>query len=192
MQSPRFAVPPVLRRALLCCIAALTGALLLWILSTIWRSEAEAKRNDARADTQKTTSLLASALETEAARVARAKRFALVKTALESMPAEKSEWDQLTRQIEALPHIIEPILNVQPGQPAFPAPENLPVITLQRVHIETGLLHEEALLALNAIVTGAPGHVIPAGCSLRRETDIAPTTLWAHCEFDRISLVPSS
>jgi len=232
LQSQRFSVPPVLRRALLCCVVALVGALVFRVLSVTWHAEAETERNDARAGMQKTSSLLASTLETEAVRAARAKRFALVKAVLENMPAEQPEWEQLTRQLSASPHIVDPILNTLPVQPAFPAPEpvsnailamdgevseksvhgaagspepyrgnpgrkagatqDLPVITLQRVRVEAGLLHEEALLALDAIVTGAPAHIIPIGCSLQRETDAAPITLRASCEFDRITLVPSS
>ncbi|MCL2161031.1 MAG: hypothetical protein FWH56_03980 [Betaproteobacteria bacterium] len=191
MQSQRFNVPPMLRRALLCCVSALVGASLLWFLSSVWRADAEAERNDARADTQKTAALLASARETEAARAGRAKRFSLVKAALESMPVEKSEWEQLSSLIEAHPHIAEPALNVQPAQPAFPASEHLPVVTLQRARIEAGLLHEEALLTLDAIATGSPAHVIPSGCSLWREADTAPVTLRASCEFDWITLAPS-
>lgn len=189
-QSQRFAVPPPLRRALLCCIAALATALLLWILSAACRADAEAGRNDARAAAQKTLMQLTGARETESARTARAKRFARVKAALENMPAENSEWEEIAGQLSAHPHIDAPILGALPAQPAFPASEGLPVITLQRVRIEAGLLHEEALLALDAIAANAPAHVIPTGCSLRREADAAPTALRADCEFDWVALVP--
>ncbi|MDR2188425.1 MAG: hypothetical protein LBE62_10290, partial [Azonexus sp.] len=120
----------------------------------------------------------------------RAKRFDLVKAVLENSPPEKTE--QITGQLSAHPHIVEPVLTAQPGQSAFSTPENLPVVTLQRVHIEAGLLHEEALLALDAIVTSSPAHAISTGCSLRREADAAPVTLRARCEFDWISLAASS
>jgi len=190
-QSQGFAVPPVLRRALLCCVAALVGALSLWVLSTVLRADAEAGRNDARADTQKTAMQLANAREAESARVVRAKRFALVKAALENTSAEESEWEQLASQIEAHPHIVDSTMSAQPAQPAFSSHENLPVITLQSVRIEAGLLHEEALLALDAIAHGFNTHLIPTGCSLRREADAAPITLRARCEFERTVLVPS-
>ncbi|MCL2875811.1 MAG: hypothetical protein FWF12_05885 [Betaproteobacteria bacterium] len=87
----RFDVPPVLRRALLCCLAAFVGTLLLWPLSDAWRTEAETERDNARASTHKTAMQLTRALDTESARAVRAKRFALIKTTLENTLPEKSE-----------------------------------------------------------------------------------------------------
>jgi hypothetical protein len=184
-------VPPVLRRALLCCMAVLAGTLLLWLLTVIWHDEAETERNDARASAQKAARQLSDAHETRLAHTARAKRFALIKAVLENDLPEKTEWEQLTGKLSAHPHIAESTLTSQPGQSAFSAPQNLSAITLQHVRIEAGLLHEEALLALDAIVTSSPAHVIPTGCSLRRETDAAPITLRARCEFDWITLAAS-
>jgi len=191
LQPQRFTVPPLLRRALLCCAAALIGALLLYILSSAWRAEAEAERDDARAGKQKTAMQLASAHEAESSRAARAKRFAPIKTALENAPPGKTEWEQLTGLLSTHPHIVEPTLDALPAQAAFPAAQHLPVITLQTIRIEAGLLHEEALLALNAVVAASPAHTIPTGCSLRRQADTAPITLRARCEFDWAALVPS-
>jgi hypothetical protein len=191
LQSQRLGVPPVLRRALLCCMAALGSASLLWLLSAAWHNEVESKRNEARTNTQKITQQLSDARETRLAHTARAKRFALVKTALENNPPEKTEWEQLTEQLSAHAHIADPTLTPQLSQPAFSTPQNLPAITLQHVRIEAGLLHEEALLALGSIVTSSPAHVIPTGCSLRREADAAPITLRARCEFEWITLATS-
>ena len=180
--SQRFTVPPMLRRALLCCVAALVAALLLWVLSDVWHTEAAAKGDDACAGKQKTAMQLTHAREIEFARTARAKRFAPIKAALENTPPGKTEWEQLTGQLSAHPHIVEPALDALPAQAAFPVFQNLPAIPLQTVRIEAGLLHEEALLALDAIAM----HVTPTGCSLQREGDAAPSTLRAHCEFDWI------
>ncbi|MDR2208159.1 MAG: hypothetical protein LBE22_04215, partial [Azoarcus sp.] len=83
-QSRRLDVLPVLRRALLCCMAAFIGMLLLWSLSAAWHSEAETGRNDARASVQKTAAQLSEAHETRLARSERAKRFDLVKAVLEN------------------------------------------------------------------------------------------------------------
>jgi len=185
----RFTVPPVLRRALLCCVAALVGALLLWFLSETWRAEAGTERDDARAGMQKTTMQLTGARDTESVRAARVKRFTSIKTALENTPPGKTEWEQLSGQLSAHPHIAEPALDALPSQAAFSGPEELPVITLQRVEIEARLLHEESLLALDAIVGGSPAHVIPTGCSLRRNADAAPITLRVRCGFDWVTLV---
>jgi hypothetical protein len=190
-QSQRLGVPPMLHRALLCCMAVLASTLLLWLLTAIWHDEAESRRNDARASAQKTARQLSDAHETSLAHAARAERFALVKAVLGNNPPEKTEWEQLTGQLSAHSHIAEPSLTSLPGRPAFATPENLPVITLQQVRIEAGLLHEEALLALDAIVSGSPAHVIPTGCSLRREADAAPITLRVRCEFDWIALAAS-
>jgi hypothetical protein len=182
---------PILRRTLLCCMAALAGASLLWLLSAVWHDEAESKRNDARASAQKAAQQLSDAQETRLAHAVRAERFALVKTVLENNPPGKTDLEELTGQLSEHPHITEPNLTSQPGQPAFSTPESLPVITLQHVHIEVGLLHEGALLALDAIVTGSPAHVIPSGCSLRREADAAPITLRERCKFEWITLARS-
>jgi len=190
-QSQRFTVPQVLRRALLCCVAAFAGALLLWVFSNVWHTEAETKRNDARASTQKTAMQLASAREVAYTRSARAKRFAPIKAALESTPPGKTEWEQLSGQLSAHPHIVEPGLDALPAQTEFPSPEHLPAITFQRVSIEAKLLHEEALLALDTIASSASAHVVPTGCSLRREAGVEPITLWAHCEFDWFAPLPS-
>jgi hypothetical protein len=190
LRPQRFAVPPLLHRALLCCAAALVGALLLLTLSAAYCVDAEAGRDDARAGTQKTRMQLSNARETESARAARAKRFALVKAALDSMPAGKPGWERLAEELSAHPHIAGPTLNALPAQPAFPASRSLPAVTLQHVHIEAGLLHEEALLALDAIAAASPPYLIPRGCSLRREADHAPVTLRADCEFDWIALAP--
>ena len=84
LQSQRFTVPPTLRRALPCCVAALVGTLLLWVLSGALHAEAETERDNARANKHKTAVQLTSALEDESARAVRAKRFALIKTALEN------------------------------------------------------------------------------------------------------------
>ncbi|MDR2925696.1 MAG: hypothetical protein LBU76_07115 [Azoarcus sp.] len=193
-QSPsqRFSVPPMLRRALLCCVAALAAALSLWMLAAAGRAEAETRRRGAQADAQKISAQLSAARETESARVARAKRFARMKAALENAPAEKPEWERLAAQLSAHPHIAEPTLDAPPAQPAFPSPENTPVITVQRVRFNAGLLHEEALLALDAITARFTPRLIPAGCSLQREADAAPITLRANCEFERIALAPPS
>jgi len=101
-------VPPGLRRALICCMATFAGALLLWFLSTVWHAEAEAQLNDARTGMQKTASLLTRAREIEAARTARAKRFALVKAALDKSPHYKPEWKQLSGRLSTRSHIAEP------------------------------------------------------------------------------------
>ncbi|MDR2015708.1 MAG: hypothetical protein LBP99_08875 [Azoarcus sp.] len=190
-QSQHLNVPPVLRHALICCMAALVGALLLWLLSAVWHGEAETARNDVSASTQKTATQLADAREAGLARTARAQRFTLVKTVLESNFPEKTEREQIIGQLSAHPYIVEPVLTAQPGQPAFSSHGNLPVIILRHLYVEAGLLHEEALLALNAIATSSSAHVIPTGCSLHREADAAPVTLRARCEFDRITLAAS-
>lgn len=189
-QPQRFTVPPILRRALLCCVVALVGALLLWALSDTWYARACAKRDTARADTQKTAMQLASAIDTRSAQAARAKRFALVKAALENALPSKAEWEQLIKQLSTHPHIVDPTLEALPGQDEFPAPKNQPAITFQSVHIQAGLLHEEALLTLDAITGNFPTHHIPMGCSLWREADAAPITLRARCEFGRAALMP--
>jgi|GEM_PF-2566125 len=101
-------VPPGLRRALICCMAAFAGALLLWFLPTAWHAEAEAQLNNVRTGMQEIASLLTRARETEAARTVRAKRFALVKAALDSSPHYKPEWKQLSGQLSTRSHIAEP------------------------------------------------------------------------------------
>jgi hypothetical protein len=67
----------------------------------------------------------------------------------------------------------------------------LPSLDIQRLQIDAGLLHEETLLALDALVTDTPtAHVIPVGCVLRREEDDTSVPLRALCEFDWITLAP--
>lgn len=184
----RFSVPPRLSRALLCCAAAFAAALSLWILATGWRTQAETERKAVQAEVQKISTQLSAALETETARATRAKRFARVKAALGNAPAENPKWEQLADQLSTHPHIAELAFEASPAAPAFPAPENMPVINLQHIRLEAGLLHEGALLALDGIATGFTAHLIPAGCALGREADAAPITLRARCEFNRITL----
>jgi hypothetical protein len=173
-------------------MAALVGALLLWFLSAAWHTEAQAEWDDARTGAQKAAKQLSDTIDAKHARAERAKRFALIKTVLENNSPEKAEWEQLlARQLSEHPHLTEPTLATQPALPAFSTPEHLPAITLQQLQVEVGLLHEEALLALDAIVASSPAHVISTGCSLRRETDVAPITLHARCGFDWISLAAS-
>ena len=117
-QSRRLTMPSTLRRALLCCVATLAFSLLLWVMSAAWRTEAETQRNNAHASMQKTASLLTSARETETARRVRAKRFALVKAALESLPSHKPEQEQLS----APPHTVEPSLTPHPVPPPIKTP----------------------------------------------------------------------
>ncbi len=115
-------LPPGLRRALIGCMAAFAGALLLWFLSTAWHAEVEAQLNDARTGMQKTASLLTRAREIEAARMARAKRFALVKAALEKSPHYKPEWKQLSGRLSTRSHIAEPTPPLQPAPPPVKTP----------------------------------------------------------------------
>ena len=201
---PSRAVPPLLRRPLLCCVAALAAVLLLRFAATSVLEAREKELDSLRVSVREAETALTAAREEESTRAALAQRFAAVSAVLEKAPPDETEWKQLTRRLAGDERILAPDLSVGavPVHSSAPSmatvvpvapvasPEGLPRINIQRLQINAGLLHEEALLALDALVTDTSAHVVPVGCVLRREENDAPVPLRARCEFDWIALAP--
>ena len=193
------AVPPLLRRPLFCCVAALAAVLLLRFSATSVLEAREKELDSLRVSVREAETALTAAREEESTRAALAQRFAAVSAVLEKAPPDEIEWKQLTtRRLAGDERILAPDLSVgavpvhsrTTSIAPVASPEGLPRIDIQRLQINAGLLHEEALLALDALVTDTSAHVVPVGCVLRREEDDAPVPLRALCEFDWIALAP--
>jgi hypothetical protein len=182
-----------LRKALSVCALSLVVACLLWGLSAFEQTRAQTQRDHARADVQKMTMQIATARETEAAREARTKRFAVLKTMLEARSQTEAELEkQLRQRLSGQTGISSLVISVSSASPAFPAAEGIPVMKVCSVQVEAGVLHEEMLFTINNIVTAPPLRMIPKGCAVHRKSADESAALWARCEFDWVVLGPSA
>jgi hypothetical protein len=192
--SPHAAVPPTLRRPLLLCALTLAAALLVWQLAATFLDNQQTRLNTAHTNLRALDTRLTAAREAQATRAALAQRLATLRTTLGDTRPEEAEGAQLTQRLTQDTRITRPVLHAHatsPAQPAQPSP-GLPSLDIQRLQIDTGLLHEEALLAFTRLVTESAAHIIPIGCALHRQeaedgdNELAP--LRARCEFERITL----
>ncbi|MDR3213321.1 MAG: hypothetical protein LBT71_05310 [Azoarcus sp.] len=190
MLPTTFAIPPALRRPLLCCAAALVAALCLWRIAAALCAVQETAVTAARTAARNLEIRLTRAREAEAEHTALTRRF----TALAAMAGHSpgnDTWEQITHRLRDESRITGLVLHAEAHSPALPTPAGLPALDIQRLQIDAGLLHEEALLALEAIVADTPAHIVPTGCALRRESGSTLSALHARCEFDWIALTPT-
>ncbi|MDR2031193.1 MAG: hypothetical protein LBP86_02810 [Azoarcus sp.] len=194
MKRPPFlsALSPVLRRPLLFCVMALTAALATGYGVAAARVGQEARLRDARAEMEKSAVRLAAARESAAAHAALARRLATLATTLGKAPPDDAGQERIARRLSADTRIAAPRLHLQSAPPPFAPPPGVAPLVVQRLSIDAGLLHEDALLALAATVMDSPEYTLPAGCALHRENGAAVHPLRTHCEFDWISLVPGT
>ncbi|MDR1661354.1 MAG: hypothetical protein LBR95_02845 [Azoarcus sp.] len=185
-----FFLPPILRRPLLFCTAALIAAALAWHAAAHARAQQQAAASRAGAAIQALETSLALAHEAEARRMALAQRAAALAAMADKAP-EDAEWERLAKRLAGEPRIVGLVLRAQSAPVTASTPNELPSIEIQRLRIDAGLLHEEALLTLHALVADTSARLVPAGCILRREKDAPPAALQARCEFDRMALAPS-
>ncbi|MDR1064449.1 MAG: hypothetical protein LBL48_11080 [Azoarcus sp.] len=187
--SAIFPLPPLLRRVMLFCAAAVTAASFAWRTAASLRAAQEMAANRSRAAAQTLETRLAHHRETEIRYAALTQR-ANALAALAAQSPDDTEWERLAKRLAEDTRITGLVLRTQSGPAAFSAPDGLLPFDIRRLRIDADLLHEEALLALDAIAADIPIHLIPAGCALRRETGATPATLRAHCEFDWTASVP--
>ncbi|MDR0716543.1 MAG: hypothetical protein LBF50_03895 [Azoarcus sp.] len=208
MKFPPFlsAIPPALRRPLLFCAMALAAALSAGYSAAAARAGQEARLLDARADAGKLEARLATARESAAARAALARRLAMLAATLGKTPPDEAGRERIAQRLSQDIRIAAPRLRLQDAPlPTLPAPPaGAPAIVIQRLSVDAGLLHEEALLALAATIMDSPVYTIPIGCALQRESGNGAGTssesaesaavhpLRARCEFDWISLAPGT
>jgi hypothetical protein len=183
------AVPPTLQRPLLFCALALVAALLVWQLAATFLNNQQIQLDTARANLQTLDARLSAARAAQATHMALARRLATLRAALESPPGNRSDADTpLTQRLTQDPRITHPVVRARASAPTQPPAPGLPTLDIQRLQIDTDLLHEEALLAFTHIVTDSLAHIIPVGCTLSRQEEDAPAPLRASCEFERITL----
>jgi hypothetical protein len=180
-------VPPALRRPLLACVLALAVALPLWRFAAAMRADAETALASARTTQQKTATRLAAARAEAAAREPLARRLADLRAALPTPMPPAADWERLADRLAADKRIAHITLHAQETPKEAAAKAQPPSIAIQHIYIEANLLHEEALLALDAIATDTPAHVVPVGCALRRDAEASPLTLRARCEYDFVA-----
>jgi hypothetical protein len=181
--------PPALCRALVFCAATLAAASCVWRLAAAARAEQETATSSAFAATRELEARLEDARVAEAERAALARRLAALAELARDAAVPADAWERLARRLDDDPRIAGLLLHAQSRPAAIPTPAGLPGLDIQRLQIEAGLLHEEALLALDAIVADTHARIAPVGCALRREAGAAATSLQARCAFDWVALV---
>jgi hypothetical protein len=180
--------PPALCRALIFCAATLAAASCIWHLAAAARAKQETATSSAFAATRELETRLEGARAAEAERSALTRRLAaLAALARDAVPADA--WERLARRLDDDPRIAGLLLHAQSRPAAIPGPAGLPGLDIQRLQIDAGLLHEEALLTLDAIVADTHARIAPVGCALHREAGAAATSLQARCAFDWVALV---
>ncbi|MDR2689854.1 MAG: hypothetical protein LBB76_08880 [Azoarcus sp.] len=170
-------IAPALRRPMIMCVLILLAASLAWGAVAHLRRERQATLTKARAAGQQIDARM------ETARAQGARRELIEQKLRDIIEAHASKPEDLIRALAADPRLRHPSMHI-PSSVDLPAVA--PVAHFQRLRIDAGLLHEEALLELTD--TFAHARFRPLGCTLRRQDDGAPMPLTASCEFEWLTL----
>ncbi|MDR0701876.1 MAG: hypothetical protein LBF61_05600 [Azoarcus sp.] len=186
-----FPLPPLLRRPLLFCVAAVIAASSMWVLAASIHAEQEAAARRARTVVQTLETRLMRSREAETRHAALVQRVEAL-SAMAGEAPDSTEWERLAGRLAEDTRIANIVLHAQSEPMPSPAPAGIPSIGTHRLRIDANLLHEEAVLALNAIVVDIPARFIPSGCALRRKSGATAAifTLRVRCEFDWTALAP--
>jgi hypothetical protein len=194
-------IAPALRRPIAVCALILLAASLTWGAAVHLRRERQTNLTKTRAARQQIDARM------ETARAQAAKRELIEQKLRDIIEAHADEPEQIIRALADDHRLQNPIVHIQPTAdlPALaPAasvttpittsvttPIAVPIANFQRLRVDAGLLHEEALLELTD--TFAQARFRPLGCTLRRQGNDAPMPLVVSCEFEWLTLhIPDS